>query len=1108
MNTKKNPCWIGLILAAVVALLTRTSLVLAEATTAQQALEVTPLKQGVCVVLDRLGTPGTGVELGLALAKPTQFIVLVQVDGEEAILRGRAAASAAGLLNQRVYVEKIVGRHFALVQHAADLVVAADLSDDTLSTLPASELVRVLSPNGHAVVGRSASSKAGPLTAATLEKWLAGSGATGIKVAQNDAGLWAQFSKPLPSGVDDWTHWYHGPDNNTVSRDTVLKYPYLIQWLGKPYYGAQPRTVVVAAGRMFSATGSAARTADQPDRWNDQSLLTAQNIYNGQIYWQRKLPADYQTGRSAFVATADMFYMLQDNGALCLDPVTGKELKAIYIEGLPDQGKWMAVVEDVLLVLTGPKDPNPADIKYVLKDKYPIPPRRGDQRFWGAGRALGAYDLKTGKTLWVHREDKDIDSRAMGAGGGRVYFAGDGGMGCLEIKTGRPVWRNTTDEVVQGLTQLTPGYTPKADQNNSLGELRAASLVTSNIVYVRIQGMKDLLALAVTDGKLLWKQTASSGRNTQTHLFFDEGKLNLKSSWVDPQTGKDAGKFNANQFGCGPINVSPNGYYSRHGIAFDRISSQAISDHSFRSGCWQDSLPVNGVLVSTPYTCVCSYSLKGFIVQAPAGDFRFGQAARESERLEARENLAKVAPLAVEEKDWPTYRGNNQRTGCSKAMSPAKGAVRWEYKPAVASMPTQPVSAGGLIFFATDAGKVVALDAADGKVKWEYFTGGKIVASPTVWNGRVFVGSFDGYAYALEATSGRLLWRFQAAPASRQIMMYGHLASTWPAATGVLVENGTAFVGAGIIDYDGTHIYALDAITGAIKWQNNDSSMIIDKVSRKGASIQDWLATAKGTLWLASGNAVSPAGYRMADGQTVTSLYFTRSANDRGIRRGMEIGIFQNNYFIHGGELFHASYLATHGMQQRDADFFFGFARFNSKGDVVHPETLLTAGIIPPVWDAEIFVGAETGYNNLECLDVSKMVAFLNSQTPDPDKGTPKGLTKIDKLRSFLSALPDAKTNKVSPYRQWVTPTSLYGMALTSNAVLMAHGDMKKSDRTSPASVQNWRLSAVNRADGKILWSCALSAEPTFSSVSVDREGNAIVALRNGAIVSAGAGGK
>ena len=39
--------------------------------------------------------------------------------------------------------------------------------------------------------------------------------------------------KPVPDGIDEWTHPYHGPDNNPQSNDKVIVAPYLTQYLAE-----------------------------------------------------------------------------------------------------------------------------------------------------------------------------------------------------------------------------------------------------------------------------------------------------------------------------------------------------------------------------------------------------------------------------------------------------------------------------------------------------------------------------------------------------------------------------------------------------------------------------------------------------------------------------------------------------------------------------------------------------------------------------------------------------------------------------------------------------------------------------------------------------------
>ncbi len=71
---------------------------------------------------------------------------------------------------------------------------------------------------------------------------------------------------------------------------------------------------------------------------------------------------------------------------------------------------------------------------------------------------------------------------------------------------------------------------------------------------------------------------------------------------------------------------------------------------------------------------------------------------------------------------------------------------------------------------------------------------------------------------------------------------------------------------AGIANYDGTHVYALDVARGQIKWQNNTSGHL-DPEQRSGVSVQGAMILAGDKLYLPGGNAVSPGIYSTDDGR-------------------------------------------------------------------------------------------------------------------------------------------------------------------------------------------------------------------------------------------------
>ena len=56
------------------------------------------------------------------------------------------------------------------------------------------------------------------------------------------------------------------------------------------------------------------------------------------------------------------------------------------------------------------------------------------------------------------------------------------------------------------------------------------------------------------------------------------------------------------------------------------------------------------------------------------------------------------------------------------------------------------------------SGELVAVDAATGKVKWEYEMPSAAFGAPVVVNDVVFASNYEGTVYALDAKSGGELW--------------------------------------------------------------------------------------------------------------------------------------------------------------------------------------------------------------------------------------------------------------------------------------------------------------------------------------------------------------
>jgi hypothetical protein len=289
-----------------------------------------------------------------------------------------------------------------------------------------------------------------------------------------------------------------------------------------------------------------------------------------------------------------------------------------------------------------------------------------------------------------------------------------------------------------------------------------------------------------------------------------------------------------------------------------------------RPACTDGVVVAHGHLFWGPWMCACDQTQIGVISLAHAGTFDYAQKATNAERLRPMAKAsAPLQALSITPDDWPTYRKDNTCSVVSGHSIPASVAKKWEYVPPHKIIATAPTAAGDLTFVSGTDGIVRALDAQTGKPRWSAYTGGPVKYPPALANSRAYVGSGDGYVYCLEAATGKVLWRFRAAPVERIMPVYGSLASTWPVGSGVIVEQGTVYAAAGIFNYDGTHVYALDAEKGTIKWQNNTSGALPADAKGEGAgvSVQGHLLAHNGSIYMAAGNKPTIAKYTMADGK-------------------------------------------------------------------------------------------------------------------------------------------------------------------------------------------------------------------------------------------------
>lgn len=231
--------------------------------------------------------------------------------------------------------------------------------------------------------------------------------------------------------------------------------------------------------------------------------------------------------------------------------------------------------------------------------------------------------------------------------------------------------------------------------------------------------------------------------------------------------------------------------------------------------------------------------------------------------------------------DWPTARGDAGRTaaaasGPSGRLQPgwslatgtpapawageARGSL-WQgltnslLSRAADDVAPVPVIGSGKVVFATTLDEVRCVDLRTGRTEWRHFCGAPARYAPTLSGGRVFVGADDGQVQALDLASGRPVWSATVGSGGRWIAGNGRPVQVHPVRTGLLVSDGTVFVGAGLFPIEGTFLVALDVSDGRVKWRRDLGN----------ESPQGYLVDAGADILVPQGRA-SPRLYRKSDG--------------------------------------------------------------------------------------------------------------------------------------------------------------------------------------------------------------------------------------------------
>jgi outer membrane protein assembly factor BamB len=692
-----------------------------------------------------------------------------------------------------VSIERLTGSRLPYIDNLVNLIVS-----DNLGLIPMAEVMRVLAPNGVAMI----------------------KGRLG----------WNKTVKPRPAGMDEWNQYLHGADGNMVSEDELISPMNHYQWIGSPKWArhhdttASMSALVSARGRIFYIIDEGSKQSIQLPAKN---FLVARDAFSGVILW--KVPIGewedhlfpLKSGPAylprRLVAVGDrVFVTLGIDAPLSeLDAATGKIMRTF-----PKTEETSEVIfsENTLFLVIG----RPEKTKETYAPKHTYVWENAD---WA--RSQWAWGEQTAKIMAIAADSCDVlweklytvAPLSLSADSKSVYFYDGTKMICLNRRNGQENWKS--EEIKR--RAINTAYAPRI-------------VVYENVVLFST-GLKSITALSAVDGKKLWEAPQPpSGHYSPEDIFVIDGVVwsgatampqnNGKFVGYDVHTGKlvaevpsDTNIYFFHQR-CYP-NRATEKYIlsSRTGIEFvDLKAKHWTVNHYIRGGCYYGIMPSNGLVYTPPHACACymEAKLNGFCAVGGAQESGLDlKAAAAEHRLE--KGPAYNAPIstAAVAGDWPTFRHDAERSDFTASHVSSDVKPQWQVK--LGGRLSSPVVADNKVFIAkVDEHTLYAIDATTGAIKWNYTVGGRVDSPPTIYQGRVLFGSADGYVYCLRASDGALVWRFRAAPADRLMVAYEQLESVWPVHGSVLIQNDKLYCVAGrsmFLD-GGLRLLELNAKTG------------------------------------------------------------------------------------------------------------------------------------------------------------------------------------------------------------------------------------------------------------------------------------------------------
>jgi len=896
--------------------------------------------------------------------------------------------------------------------------------------------------------------------------------------------------KPYPEEMGEWPMFWHAADNNPNSDDAYVRYPLMSKWFVPDVEEGTDYSKEVA--KFGQTAGGVIYIVNIVD---DVKYITARSSFNGRMLWRKSesdfpglvLKVEDTEQRTVFVTKSLFCYLVDDtsgNQLKCYDAATGALVYDNTFEGLVYNG-FVTGKDDVVYLASQLSGKiivvNPVDSTVLWEKDYPFV--YNDHRIVmtisdimivaSETGNITAFNKATGAQLWETNCGKDPD--LLISKSGMDFFLKVNGDMSGEV-------RKISDGSLQWISDDIPEE--HTFENTIFYGVNDYSAITSEgNVYAYIPHSTWHKLFSGVDGSYISEAPSGVGCARATLSKYMSFERSGASSFYDTNS-----------------NVRVN--------FLDMTQCQA----SFTSIA---TFSANGSMMILPKMVPLDqnhYALGG---EGDSHDYDF--VPLKEDKLFQEDDYDTVTTLDVLNTDWSTYRQNNSRSSGSSVFVGDSISSSYAYTPVVNSKPTAPVCVGDYTFYGRADGRIIAVNSTTGVQSWEFCASGAIMVSPTIWDGRLYVGSEDGFVYCLEATTGRLLWRFMAGPRNRKTFLNNHLKSVWPINSGILLQDDSIYFVAGRYAWDGIYAYRLNSISGEVIWRNNAAGYQNESQGKKAYAMS--VATiGQNHLWINSKQTISggnnPIGFNLDTGECTI---LNTGGSDGGqtcffkdylIAGGLKQYNRQEDIYVgkKGDPVGSTSGEAQKFNRLNDASSMSLQGRFRSISPMGKETGYVLGSYLLPAWDDSVLLSSRGRYNIVECYGSenfkTKLDAAYNPETDIKigDKWSHKGSVVWDgELPTYkwsnMKVLPHTRSMAIAGNIIFVTANEP-----TESEITKVTEDSFNNSKCNLSKKETFYLWAFSKFTGEQLFQEELSSEPLANGIAIDRNGKVVLTMLDGSV--------